>query len=158
MSRRFVLSGVAAVLAAAAMVGGPIAAANATDLTIKLALVHAAPGLSRSDLRLRSAFARCQTTHSAGPVVRAIRAQDRDLSALRTRVRRSSASSSTGSRARRDIIDGLGLVLRSNYAVNGYLRRQGAVGLSPTQARRAEELAKRGDTVYRRGVRLLIHS
>ena len=61
MSRRFVLSGVAAVLAAAAMVGGPIAAANATDLTIKLALVHAAPGLSRSDLRLRSAFARYQT-------------------------------------------------------------------------------------------------
>jgi hypothetical protein len=147
-----------AVLAAAAMIGGPIAAANASDTTIKLALVRAAPGLRRSDLRLKAAFERYATTHRASPVIRAIRAQDRDLSALRTKVRRSSASTTDGSRARRDIVAGLGLILRSNYGVNTHLRRQGAAGLSPTQLRAAERLARRGNRLYRRGIKLLLHA
>jgi len=147
-----------AVLAAGAMIGGPIAAASASDLTIKIALVRAAPGLRRSDLRLRAAFTRYANNHRAGPVIRAIRAQDRDLFDLRRKVRRSSASSGAGVRARRDIVKGLGLVLRSNYEVNGHLRRQRAAGLSPAQLRAAERLAKRGNTLYRRGVKLLVRS
>jgi hypothetical protein len=158
VSRRLVVRGLTAALAAAAMVAGPVAAASASDLTIKIALVHAAPGLHRSDLRLRAAFVRYARTHRTGPVVRAIRAQDRDLSALRTRVRRSSASSSDGSRGRRDIIRGLDLVLRSNVDVNAHLSRQGATGLSPAQLRTAERLARRGERLYRRGITLLLHS
>ncbi|HEY3771798.1 MAG TPA: hypothetical protein VGL69_02295 [Solirubrobacteraceae bacterium] len=147
-----------AVLAACAMIGGPIAAANASDITIKLALLHAAPVLHRSDLRLRAAFARYANTHRAGPVIRAVRAQDRDISALQTTVRRSSASTGDGSRGRRDIIAGLGYILRSNYGVNGHLRRQGAAGLSPSQLRTAQRLARRGSALYRRGIKLLLHS
>lgn len=158
MSRRGVVLSAVAVLAAAAMVGGPIAAANASNLTIKLALVRATPGLRRSDQRIKVALARYATTHRAGPVIRAVRAQDRDLSALRTKMRRSSASTSTGARAQRDIIKGLGLVLRSNYQVNRDLRRQANVGLSPTQIRRAQRLARRGNVLFRRGVRLLIRA
>lgn len=158
MSRRLAVRGLAAALAAAAIVGGPVAAASASDLTIKIALVHAAPGLHRSDLRLRAAFVRYARTHRTGPVVRAIRAQDRDLSALRTRVRRSSASTSGGARGRRDIISGLGLVLRSNFDVNAHLRRQGAAGLSPAQLRTAERLGQRGERLYRRGITLLLRS
>lgn len=158
MSRRSALGLVIAVLSAGAMIAGPIAAANASDTTIKLALLHAAPGLHRSDLRLRAAFARYATTHRPAPVVRAIRAQDRDLSRLQTKVRRSSASTTDGSRARRDIVAGLGYVLRSNYGINGHLRRQGAAGLSPPQLRTAERLARHGDALYRRGIKLLLHS
>jgi hypothetical protein len=91
-------------------------------------------------------------------VIRAIRAQDRDLSALQRKVRRSSASTSDGSRGRRDIVAGLGEILRSNYGVNGHLRRQGAAGLSPSQLRTAERLARRGNARYRRGIQLLLHS
>ena len=130
MSRRSAVRLVVALLAAGAMIGGPIAAANASDTTIKLALLHAAPGLHRTDLRLRAAFARYANTHRAGPVIRAIRAQDRDISDLQTKVRRSSASTSDGSRGRRDIIAGLGYILRSNYEVNSHLRHQRATGLS----------------------------
>jgi hypothetical protein len=145
-------------MAAASMVGGPIAAANASDTTIKLALLRATPGLHRSDLRLRAAFARYARTHRAGPVLRAIRAQDRDLSALQTKVRRSSASTTDGARARRDIVSGLGYILRSNYGINRRLRLQGATGLSPSQLRTAERLARRGNALYRRGIKLLLRS
>ena len=158
MSRRSAVRLVVAVLAACAMIGGPIAAANATDTTIKLALLHAAPGLHRSDLRLRAAFARYANTHRAGPVIRAIRAQDRELSALQTKVRRSTASPGNGARGRHDIIIGLGDILRSNYDVNSHLRRQGAAGLSPSQLRTADRLASRGNTLYKRGIKLLLHS
>jgi hypothetical protein len=158
VSRRSAARLAAALLAAGAMIGGPIAAANASDTTIKLALLHATPGLNRSGLRLRAALARYERTHRASPVIRAIRAQDRDLSALQTKVRRSSASSTNGSRARRDILLGLGDILRSNYGVNGHLRRQGSVGLSPSQLRTAQRLARRGDTLYRRGIKLLLQS
>src|ERR1700744_5052440 len=120
LSRRSAVGIVTAVLAACAMVAGPTAAASASDTTIKLALLHAAPGLHRSDLRLRAAFTRYASTHRAGPVVRAIRAQDRDISRLQTKVRRSSASTTDGSRARLDIVAGLGDILRSNYGINGH--------------------------------------
>ncbi len=156
MSRRLAVRLVTVVLAASAMIGGPIAAAHASDTTIKLTLLHAAPGLHRSDLRLRAAFARYAQTHRAGPVVRAIRAQDRDLSALQSKVRRTAASTRNGSRARRDIVSGLGYILRSNYAVNAHLRRHGAAGLSPSQLRTAQRLARRGDALYRRGIKLLL--
>ena len=73
-------------------------------------------------------------------------------------MRRSSASTADGSRARRDIVSGLGYLLRSNYGINGHLRRQGAAGLSPAQLRSAERLARRGDAQYRRGIKLLLHS
>jgi hypothetical protein len=158
LSRRHLIRGLIAGLAAAAMIAGPVTAASASNLTIKIALVHAAPALHRSDLRLRAAFIRYARSHRSGPVVRAIRAQDRDLSALRTRVRRTTASSSAGERARIDIIRGLGLVLRSNASVARHLHRQGAAGLSPSQLRTAERLARRGNAVYRRGIALLLHA
>jgi hypothetical protein len=157
VSRRVAVRLVTAVLAASAMIAGPIAAANASDISIQFTLMRAAPGLQRDELRVRAAVERYATTHRAGPLVRALRAQDRDLSALQTKVRRTTASTSNGSRARRDIVAGLGYILRSNYSVNGHLRRQGAAGLSPSQLRVAERLARRGDTLYRRGVKLLLH-
>lgn len=158
MSRRLAVRALAAALATAAVIGGPVSAASASNLTIKLALLHAAPGLRRSDLRLRVAFARYARTHRSGPVVRAIQAQDRQLGALRRTVSRTSASSRAGLRARREIVRGLGLVLRSNREVGTHLRRQGAAGLSPRQLSTAERLATRGNRLYRRGIRLLLHS
>ena len=158
MSRRSAVRLAAALLAAVAMIAGPIAAASASDTTIKLALMHAAPGLNRSGLRLRAALARYDRTHRASPVIRAIRAQDRDLFALQTKVRRSSASTRNGTRARHDILLGLGYILRSNYGVNRHLRRQGSAGLSPAQLRTAQRLARRGDALYRRGIKLLLQS
>jgi hypothetical protein len=158
VSRRVAVRLLTAVLAASAMIAGPIAAANASDITIQFTLLHAAPGLQRDELRVHAAVERYATTHRAGPLVRALRAQDRDLSALQTKVRRTATSSADGSRARHDIVAGLGYILRSNYGVNSHLRRQGAVGLSPSQLRVAERLARRGETLYRRGVRLLLHS
>lgn len=158
MSRRLVLRIVVAMLAASAMIGGPIAAASASDLTIKIALVRVAPRLRHSQTRLRRALRHYKVTRRAARVIRAIRAQDRDLYALRTRIRRTSTSSSTGTVARRDIVRGLGLVLKSNREVGAELRRQGPYGLSPRQVRRATRLATRGNRLYRRGVLLLAHS
>ncbi len=158
MSTRLAVRTAAVALAMSAMIGGPVAAASASNFTIKLAVVRASPGLRHRQTRLRRALRRYKASHRAAPVIRAIRAQDRDLSALRSKVRRSSASSRVGARARREIITGLGLVLRSNYAVSTDLRRRGPFGLTPTQARRAARLATRGDALYRRGVLLLARS
>lgn len=158
MSSRLVLRLAIAVLATAAMIGGPIAAASASNLTIELALVHAAPRLRHSQARLRTALLHYRLSHRSAPVVRAIRAQDKALYSLRRTVSRASASSSTGATARRDIVKGLGLVLKSNREVSRDLRRQGPYGLSPRQTRRAQRLATSGDKLYRRGVLLLAHS
>jgi hypothetical protein len=155
VSRRAIVRIAIAVLAVSAMIGGPIAAANASDLTIKLALLHAAPGLRHSQARIARALGGYKNTRRAAPVIRAIRAQDRELTALRTKVRRAAPSTSTGASARRELIEGLGLILRSNYVVDTALRRQGPVGLTPGQTRRAVRLARRGDRLYRRGVMLL---
>ncbi len=156
MSRR-VTGALVATLAAGAMVGGPVAVASASDMMIKSEIVHAGPRLHRDGLRILAAFKRYSRTHRAGPVVRAIRAQDTDYLRLRTRLDRTSASTHNGTLGKREIVHGMTLIVRSNRTIADALHRHGNVGLTPTEFKRAERLSKRGDRYIQRGVRLLNH-
>jgi outer membrane protein W len=75
MTRRFMSAVAVGVLAATAMVAGPIAAASASNVTLKRDLVRAVPKLKRSELRVAAATKHFESTgspaHLIGPPPRA---------------------------------------------------------------------------------------
>jgi hypothetical protein len=157
MSRRRLGAVVLAVLAAGAMVAGPIAAANASNIRIALDVQHALPGITRSQLRVKAALEHYSATRSPDRLIAAVRIQDRQLKRLRTRLRRDRASTPKGSRGRRDMLTGLSLILKSNFSINSDLRRHPILGLTKDEARATTRLARRGNADFRRGLRLVAH-
>ena len=144
MSRRRSLSMAgAAVLAACAMVGGPIAAqATASDSSIKQDLGRALPKLRHSQTQITSAFAAYKNTHSPTRLIKAVMTQDATLRGLQTELRHESASSTDGAHGRTDIVRGLGLLLQSNTKLDTLLRRH--AGRSITAGELAGALARGG--------------
>jgi hypothetical protein len=104
--RRFaLLSGVAL----CAILGGPIALAQASDNTIKGTLNNFAPKIVKDE----SAVTKGLHEYPQGkvtPLTRALKHEVGDLHALKSKLLRDSASSSTGAKAKKDIVKGLSLI------------------------------------------------
>jgi hypothetical protein len=149
-----------AVLTSAAVAGGPLAAsASATDATIELTLKRDLPELSRSQLRIHAGLQHFSQTGSSRMLLSAVRNQDAVLRSLRTRIDHEAASSAHGMRGRRDMVQGLGLILQSNTALERVIAsRARGRPVSAARMRRAVGLARRGNTEFRRGIRELVRS
>lgn len=155
MTRRFMGAVAVGVLAAAAMVTGPIAAASATDLTLKHDLIRAVPKIERSEVRLAAATKHFESTGSSAHLLAAGKAEDHILYGLRSELRRTAASTTRGANAKREMSKGLRLILDSNYAFNTQLRT-GHITLKGIKA--DQKLAERGSIAFRDGTRLLLRT
>ena len=135
MSRRRSLSTAAvAVLAACAMMGGPIAAeATASDSSVKADISRALPKLRHDQTVITRAFSGYRNTHSPTRLIKAVKGEDSTLRGLRTELRRESSSSTTGARGKTAIVKGLGLLLQSNMEIDAVLRKHAGHGISASE-------------------------
>lgn len=148
--RRWILSGVVVCAALA----GPIAVAQASDNDLRATLNTYAPKIVKDENAVKKGF----TQYPKGkpkPLERALKHEVSDLHALKKALNREKASSAKGRKAKKDIINGLGLIaaayssLRADVlAVNG-----GAVPDSQVEAAVATD--KKGRSKLLKGLHLL---
>lgn len=143
-------------VAACAAAVGPVAAADASDATIRATVATAAPKIDRTQAKILDGLASYQSTHSASALVKAIKAQDKTLKVLRTKLRPQVASTANGTKGKADIVKGLGLIVKSNNMLAKELT-QSASGkaVSTSQLKAVNKLAKKGNADLNTGGKLL---
>ena len=110
-SRR-ISSGAALVACVAAI--GPVAAAQASDATIRSTVKSAVPKIEKSQAKIIDGLSTYQQTHNPTALIKAIRGQSKTLKALETKLSSQPASSANGSKGKADIVKGLRLIIGSN--------------------------------------------
>lgn len=156
MSHRFRRAGVVSLIVACAAVIGPVAAAQASNATILATVKNDLPKITRSQAKILDGLATYQKTHSASAVVKAIHSQNRDLTALRTKVFGQSPSSAGGAKGRADIITGLKLIVASNNLLAQELQKAAAgEPISKSQLQAAVAADKKGNIDLNAGAKLL---
>ncbi|MGH2887876.1 MAG: hypothetical protein ACRDPA_35125 [Solirubrobacteraceae bacterium] len=104
--RRFpLLSGVALF----AILGGPVAVAQASDNTIKQTLNSFAPKIVKDESAVTNGL-KGYPKGKVRPLTRALKHEVGDLHTLKSKLSHESASTATGARAKKDIIKGLSLI------------------------------------------------
>ena len=107
--RRFsLLSGVAL----CAILGGPIAGAQASDNSIRATLNSFAPKIVKDENAVRNGLNDYPTGKSK-PLVKALGHEVGDLHSLKSKLAHESASSAAGAKGKTDVIKGLGLIAKA---------------------------------------------
>lgn len=135
---------------------GPVTVAQASDASIRATVRSDVPRITASQARIESGLARFQRRHSPAALISAVRAQNRNLGALRRRLAGQAPSSARGRRGKSDIVRGLALIIHSNQVLIRDLHRS-AHG-RPTPRREllaAVRTDKRGNRDIDAGGRLL---
>jgi hypothetical protein len=153
MSRRSLLVG-PLVIGAAAI--GPVAAAHATDASLRATLTRDVPAITRSQAKITAAQTTLEKTHSIGKLIKAVKAQDTNLTRLRTTLRKESSSTPTGAKGKADVVKGLELITSSNRALIKDIEKE-SVG-TPVSKSRLNVLVRddrRGSALFAAGAKLL---
>lgn len=145
-------SGLAAATACVAL-AGPIAAAQASDATIRGTINSTVPKIVKSQAKVLDGLATYDKTRSAKTLITAIKTQNGVLKALKGKLSRESASSANGAKGKADIVNGLGLIVRSNTALAKHL--QSGKPLSHAEANTAITQDKKGNDDLNAGGKLL---
>ena len=107
--RRFsLLSGVAL----CAILGGPIAGAQASDNSIRATLNSFAPKIVKDENAVRNGLTEYPKGKSK-PLVKALTHEVGDLHSLKSKLAHESASSAAGAKGKTDIVKGLGLIAKA---------------------------------------------
>ncbi len=156
MTTRLRRISVSALLVGCLGVLGPAAAAQATDATIAITFKNDVPKITRSQARVLDGIATLQKSDTVTPLIRAIKAQDRDLTTLRRRLERETASSAGGARGQTDIVTGLRLIVRSNTTLAKDLNKSSrGESFSKSRLKAASAADQRGSRDIDAGGRLL---
>jgi hypothetical protein len=135
---------------------GPVAAAQATDATIAATVKNDLPKITRSQARILDGIATLQKNNAVTPLIRAIKAQNRNLTTLRKAVMSQTASTSGGSQGQSDIVTGLQLIVRSNTTLSKDLARSAkGEAFSKRRLKAAVAAEKRGNRDIDAGGKLL---
>jgi hypothetical protein len=139
-----------------AVVLGPVAGAQATDATLRATIKNDVPKITRSQAKILDGLATLQKSGSAKAIVKAINAQDRNLTALKNRVAGQSSSTSAGSKGKSDVTKGLALIVKSNTTLAGDLSKASSgKPVSKTQVKAATAEVKKGNVEINAGAKLL---
>jgi len=142
-------------LALCALLGGPLAAAQASDNSLRATLDSFGPKIAKDESAVKQGLTVDYPEGKWRPLTRALKHEVGDLHSLKSQLSNESASSATGAKAKRDIIKGLGQIA-SAY---GTLRKDVlAVHGGPVPAAKvnaAVSTDKKGVKVYKAGLKLL---
>ena len=148
--RRWVLSWVAV----CALLAGPVAAAQASDNTIRKTLNAAAPKIVKDENAVRSGLIG-YPKGKVRPLVRALNHEVSDLRALTGKLAHDSASSARGAKARRLIIKGLGLIANAYGALRRDIKAAHGGPVPRSQVAAAVATDKKGRAKLLAGLKLL---
>jgi hypothetical protein len=96
---------------------GPVAAAQASDATIRSTVKSAVPKIEKSQAKLIDGLSTYQKTHNPTALIKAIKGQSKTLTALETKLSSQPASSANGTKGKSDIVKGLRLIIGSNTSL-----------------------------------------
>ena len=148
--RYSVLSG----LALCAVLAGPVAAAQATDNTLRTTLNTYAPKIVSDENAVKSGLSG-YPQGKVRPLVRALKHEVADLHALKAKLSHESASSAKGRRAKKKIIAGLGLIATAYGALRADVQAAHGGPVSRAKVSAAVQTDKRGRTKLLAGLHLL---
>jgi hypothetical protein len=149
------MAGTALVLACTA-VAGPVAAADASDATLRSTIKTAVPKIEKSQAKLIDGLTAYQKTHNPTALIKAIKGQSRTLSALETKLSQESASSANGTKGKTDIVKGLGLIIGSNTTLAKELQQSAHhAPVSKAKLKAATKADTRGNRDLNAGSKLL---
>jgi hypothetical protein len=142
------------VICAAAL--GPVAAAHASDASLRATVKSDVPAITRSQAKITAGQAALKKTHSITKLIKAVKAQDTNLIRLRTRVQGESSSTPTGAKGKADVVMGLELIVTSNRALNKFIEQE-SLGIKVSKARLNVSVRddKRGNALFVAGAKLL---
>ena len=149
--RRFsLLSGVAL----CAILGGPIAVAQASDNTIKNTLNSFATKIKKDENAVKSGL-KGYPKGRVRPLTHALKHEVGDLHALKSRLSHESASSSAGAKAKTDIIKGLGLIASAYGTLRKDVLAANGGPVPAAQVNAAVNTDKKGRKKFLAGLKLL---
>jgi hypothetical protein len=141
-------------VALCAFLGGPIAAAQANDNTLRATLNKYAPRINREEAAINSGLNQYKRLGKYTPLARALKHEIADLGILRFHLRKEKASTRKGRQAKRDIVNGLGLIITGYRALRQAVlaARGGPVSPSVIPVLRR---GKHGEKLFIKGYKLL---
>ena len=148
--RRLVLMGVAA----SAVLGGPVAVAQASDNTIKATLNQYAPKIARDEIAIKNGIAG-YARGKVKPLLRALNAEVGTLHIMNFKLRHESASSSTGRKAKGDIVAGVKLIAGAYTDLRNGVKAANGGPVPASLVNSAVHKDKRGRTKLLAGLKLL---
>ena len=149
--RRFsVLSGVAL----CAILGGPIAVAQASDNTIRQTLNSFAPKIVKDENAVKKGLAG-YPKGKVRPLVKALNHEVADLHALKSKLSHEHASSARGKKGKKDVVAGLGLIAKAYGALRTDVQAAHGGPVPSAQVNAAVNTDKKGRAKLLKGLHLL---
>ena len=149
--RRFsLLSGVAL----CAIVGGPIAVAQASDNTLRQTINSFAPKIVKDENAVKNGLAG-YPQGQVRPLTRALQHEVGDLNALKSQLSNESSSSASGAKAKTDIIKGLELIASAYGTLREDALAANGGPVPAAQVTAAVNTDKQGRKKYLAGLKLL---
>jgi hypothetical protein len=156
MSHRFRRSLIAGPLAVCVAVAGSASIAHASDAGLSASVKADVPQITRTQAKVLDGLAAYEKTHSTSVLIKAIRAQDSNLETLKSKLSGEAPSSATGTKAKAEIIKGLGLIVSSNkHLVNDLQKGAAGKSVSKAQLRAVIAADKKGNLDFNTGAKLL---
>jgi hypothetical protein len=144
------LSGVAL----CAVLVGPIAAAQASDSTLRATLNNYAPKIVKDENAVKSGLAG-YPKGKVKPLVRALNREVNDLNRLKAALTHDSGSSAAGRKAKKEIVKGLGLIASAYSALRADVQAAHGGAVSKAKVNAAVNTDKKGRTKLLAGLKLL---
>lgn len=141
-------------VALCAILGGPIAGAQASDNTIKTTLNSYAPKIVKDENAVRNGLTQYPKGKSK-PLIRALAHEVGDLHTLKSKLSHESASSATGAKAKTDIVKGLGLIAKAYSALRKDVLAVHGGPVPASEVNAAVKTDKKGRTKLLAGLHLL---
>ena len=149
--RRRLVAPAAVVFAALA---GPVAIAQASDSDLRATLNAYSPKIVKDENAVKKGLNEYPKGKSK-PLVRALGHEVSDLHTLKKTLTHESASSSTGVKAKKDIVKGLGLIATAYSALRGDIQAAHGGAVPAMQVNKAVATDKKGRTKLLAGLKLL---
>lgn len=143
-------------LIAGGIATAPVAVAQASDSSLRTTVKNDVPRITASQAKILTGLSKFEKTHSATALIKAIKAQDRNLTALKHRLSGESASSTAGGHGKADIVRGLTLIVGSNTTLAKDVAKAAShKSVSKAQVAAASAADKKGNRDLVAGAKLL---
>jgi hypothetical protein len=148
--RRLALAGVAL----CAVLGGPVAVAQANDDTLRATLNTYAPKIQGDENAIKAGL-KGYSKGKVKPLLRALNAEIGTLHKLNFKLRHEQASSPRGRKAKKDIVTGLALIASAYTALRNDVQGANGGPVPAAQVNSAVQTDKQGRTKLLKGLKLL---